>query len=78
MQERNTRLTGTVLFCPNSTNAYSDDPITGPVHVTCITVRMKTANNFQNVLPASFELLRIISTDFSSFSKVNINSRTFR
>ena len=30
---------------------------------------MKTSNNFQNVLPASFELSHIISTDFSSFSK---------
>ena len=33
------RLMSTVLFCPNSTNAYSDALITGPVHVTYITVR---------------------------------------
>ena len=39
---------------------------------------MKTSNNFQNALPASFELLNIISTNFFSFfSKVKTKSRTF-
>ena len=38
---------------------------------------MKTSNNFQSALPASFELLNIISTDFFRFSKVKTKSRTF-
>ena len=39
---------------------------------------MKTSNNFQNALPASFELLDIISTDFFRFfSKVKTKSGTF-
>ena len=40
---------------------------------------MKTSNNFQNALPACFELLNIISTDFffSFFSKVKTKSGTF-
>ena len=38
---------------------------------------MKTSNDFQNALPASFELLNIISTDIFVFSKVKTKSGTF-